>query len=254
MPFYDSNKLLNNSQNIQYINIYANFNNKDNKEEQNKRSLSTILSDKIQKNEENDNLSYNSEYIQKKLEEEEKKNINKYKNMKYEISNANNIHINPVFKNNFMSIKEYFNKSRNKYKNSMRSSNSFDMSYKLESKVFTNLENSFNKKLSINNNITKINKKKITIKCSINEPHKASFTIIVGKKVEISKLKMTICEQLSKKNKVYATLKPNSICLMKNYSFVQEFGTVGDSILSDGDNIYIILIDSMKKAQLNEQK
>ena len=48
------------------------------------------------------------------------------------------------------------------------------------------------------------------------------------------------------------TFKPNSFCLMKNYSFIQEFGTVGDTILSDGDNIYIILKDSMKKAQLNE--
>ena len=149
-----------------------------------------------------------------------------------------------------MSIKEYFNKSGNKFRKSSRLANSFDMSFSLESKVFTNLENSFNKKLSFNNNINKVNKKKITIKCVINEPYKASFTVIVGKKVEISKLKMTICEQLSKKNKVYASLKPNSFCLMKNYAFVQEFGTVGDTILSDGDNIYIILKDSMKKAQL----
>ena len=64
---------------------------------------------------------------------------------------------------------------------------------------------------------------------------------------------MTICEQLGKKNKIYASLKPNSFYLMKNYSFVIEFGTVGDTNLTDGDNIYIILKDSMKKAQLNEQ-
>ena len=151
-----------------------------------------------------------------------------------------------------MSIKEYFDKSGNKFKNkNNRTSNSFDMSFNLESKVLTNLENSFSQKLSFNNNIVN-NKKKITIKCQINEPHKASFTVMVGKKVEISKLKITICEQLGKKNKVYSTLKPNSFCLMKNYSFIQEFGTVGDTILSDGDNIYIILKDSMKKAQLIE--
>ena len=250
----NQNQLVNNTTNIQNIKIYGTFNNQDKKEESNKRSLSKILSDKIQKNED-DNLSYTSEYLQKNLEQKEKNIINKYKSMSYEISNANNININPGFKNNFLSIKQYFNKSGNKVRNSMKSANSFDMSYNFESKVFTNLENSFSKKLSFHNNINnKMNKKKITIKCSINEPHKASFTVIVGRKVEISKLKMTICEQLSKKNKVYATLKPNSICLMKNYSFVQEFGTVGDSILSDGDNIYIILIDSMKKAQLNEPK
>ena len=34
----------------------------------------------------------------------------------------------------------------------------------------------------------------------------------------------------------------------------QEFGTVRDSVLSDGDNFFIILKDSMKKEQLNEQK
>ena len=40
---------------------------------------------------------------------------------------------------------------------------------------------------------------------------------------------------------------------MKNYSFIQEIGTVGDTNLSDGDNVYIVLKDSMKKAQINEQ-
>ena len=49
--------------------------------------------------------------------------------------------------------------------------------------------------------MNKISKKKIAIKCLINEPLKASFTVIVGKKVEFSKLKMTICEQLFKKIK-----------------------------------------------------
>ena len=39
---------------------------------------------------------------------------------------------------------------------------------------------------------------------------------------------------------------------MKNYSFIQEFGTIGDTILSDGDNVYIILKESMNKAQLIE--
>ena len=71
--------------------------------------------------------------------------------MPYEISPSNNIHINPVFKNNLMSIKEYFNKSGNKFRKSARLANSFDMSFNLESKVFTNLENSFSKKLSFHN-------------------------------------------------------------------------------------------------------
>ena len=110
--------------------------------------------------------------------------------------------------------------------------------------LMLNFETSFNKKLSLNNNLLKINKKKITIKCQINEPKKASFTIIIGKKVEMSKLKNTICEQLKKKNKIYANLKVNQFCLMKNYSFVQEFGNVEDTNLSDGDiNTYEVDYD-----------
>jgi hypothetical protein len=182
-----------------------------------------------------------------KQNEEEIKSINKYKKS-FEISSQNNININPVLKNNIMSIKEYFNKSGNKLTKKTNRTNSFDMSFNLESKVL-NLENSFSQKLSFNNTEVKSNKKKIMIKCQINQPCKASFTIIVGKKVEIGKLKLSICEKLAKKNKAYSKLKPNSFCLMKNYAFIQEFGTVDDSILSDGDNIYIILKDSMEKAQ-----
>ena len=238
--------------------IFANINNI-NKEllnikfEKNQKSLGQILLNRIKKNKELENILYNSEYIQEKQDEEEKKNINKYKNNSFEISSQNNININPVLKNIIMSIKEYFNKSGKKLKkNDLRESYSFDISFNLESKVLANFENSFNNKLSFNHNIVNNNKKKISIRCHINEPYKAYFTVIVGKKVQISKLKITICEQLNKKNKVYASLKPNSFCLMKNYSFIQEFGTVGDIILSDGDNIYIILKDSMNKAQLIE--
>ena len=255
----NTNNIQQNENNNQNKSIFENINNNNNDKEllnlkldKKPKSLSRILFDRMQENNEYQNLSYNSEYIQEKQEEEEKKNINKYKNISYEISSPNNLNINPVLKNNVMTIKEYFNKSGNKFKRKYRLANSFDMSFNLESKVLTNLENSFSNKLSFNNEIGKNDKKKITMKCIINEPHKASFTVIVGKKVEISKLKMTICEQLGKKNKIYSSLKPNSFCLMKNYLFIQEFGTVGDTILSDGDNIYIILKDSMKKAQLNE--
>ena len=38
---------------------------------------------------------------------------------------------------------------------------------------------------------------------------------------------------------------------MKNYVFIQEFGTVGDTILSDGDDVYIILKESMNKCQVD---
>ena len=41
---------------------------------------------------------------------------------------------------------------------------------------------------------------------------------------------------------------------MKNYSFVPEFGKVENSNLSNGDNVFIILKDSMIKAQVDDEK
>ena len=87
----------------------------------------------------------------------------------------------------------------------------------------------------------------------ITEPQKLSFTMLIGKKVEIPLLKQTILEQLAKKNKIFSNLKINSFCLMKNYVFIQEFGNVGDTILSDDDDVYIILKESMNKCQEKEE-
>ena len=239
---------------IENNNINSNNDNEDIKGTR-KKSLGQILFNKMKEkeNDEMDRLSYNSNYKQEKQDEEENKEINKYK---LEISSGNNINISPILKNNLVSLKEYFNKSLNKssLKRTYRpKSNSFDMSLSYEKNILTNLGNSFSKKLSINN--SKINdKKKIKIKCHITEPKKLSFSMIIGKKVEIPLLKQTILEQLVKKNKIYSNLKINSFCLMKNYVFIQEFGTVGDTILSDEDDIYIILKEIMNKCQDKEDE
>ena len=250
---------INNNNTNDFLSI--NFvNNNIKKEEENKpKSLGEILYNKIKETKEAEMLSYNSEYIQKLQDEASKNQNNKYKNY-FEISNANNININPI-KRNIGSIKEYFNKSLSNTLSLKRAkANSFDLSFNslksennLNNNLMLNFETSFNKKLNLNNNLSKNLKKKITIKCQINEPKKASFTIIIGKKVEMSKLKNTICEQLKKKNKIYANLKLNQFCLMKNYSFVQEFGLVEDTNLTDGDDIFIILKDSMFKAQNEDE-
>lgn len=99
----------------------------------------------------------------------------------------------------------------------------------------------------INNEIKNNKKKRITIKCQIDQPKRASFTIIIGKKVEISKLRSTICEQLKKKNKIYNNLKLNGFCLMKNHTFLPETGLVEQTNISDGDEIFIVLKDTIKK-------
>ena len=214
-----------------------------------RKSLGEILLNKMKEQEELDLLSYNSNYKQEIIDEENKNELNKYK---YEISCTNSININPGLKNNLLSIKEYFNKTGNRFRPHRSKSNSFDMSMNFESKVLTNLENSFSRKLSIGSQKKK-EKKTIKITCHIKEPHNINFSLLLGKKVEISVLKQTICDQLAKKNKDYASLKSNSFCLMKNYVFVQEFGTIGDTILSDGDDVYIILKESMNKCQIEEK-
>ena len=260
-PPPQSNQNINNQNNniSQNLLSFSLENNKKEKEEENKpKSLGEILFNKIKETKEAEMLSYNSEYIQQLQDNAFKNQKDKYKTY-FEISNINNININPI-KKNIGTIKEYFNKNLSTSLSLKRAkSNSFDMSFNSFNRennvnnLMLNFETSFNKKLSLNNNLLKINKKKITIKCQINEPKKASFTIIIGKKVEMSKLKNTICEQLKKKNKIYANLKVNQFCLMKNYSFVQEFGNVEDTNLSDGDTIFIILKDSMFKAQVDDE-
>ena len=200
-----------------------------------------------QNNNSNNNI-IDKNNTEKNIEEKNKGNKNNNSN-KLEISSMNNININPPLKKNFITLKNYFNNNESKYKRTYRiKSNSFDMSLNTDSKIISNFETSFCKKLSFNSP-KKANVKKINIKCCINEPQKVSFRMIVGKKVEIILLKKIICEQLSKKNKAYKDLKINGFCLMKNYSFVHEYGNVGDSILSDGDDVYIILIESMDKCQ-----
>ena len=225
------------------------------KEEPKKKSLGELLYNKIKEAKESESLSYNSEYIQQRQDQK-----NKYKNY-FEISTPSTININPN-KNlgSIGSIKEYFHKtSFSAYPSKRLKANSFDISFSFNKEnnlnnLMPNFENSFTKKLTLNNNLMKNNKKKIKITCQINEPKKASFTILIGKKVEMKKLKNTICEQLKKKNRIYANLNVNGFCLMKNYSFVQEFGLVENTNLSDGDDIFIILKDSMIKAQVNKEE
>ena len=252
--------LLNNNRSYNYNNNNNNYENKDSSfilnlnenkihTEKKRKSLGQILLNKMKEQEELDLLSYNSNYKQEKIDEENKKELNKYK---YEISSTNNININPELKNSLLSIKEYFSKTGKRFRPYRSKSGSFDISMNLESKFLTNLENSFSRKISISSQKKK-EKKTIKINCHIKEPHKVNFSLLLGKKVEVSVLKQTICDQLSKKNKVYASLKSNSFCLMKNYMFVQELGTIGETILSDGDDVYIILKESMNKCRVEEK-
>ena len=206
----------------------------------------------VKKNNESENNNNHKKLIKKNNETDNKDN-----DKKLEIFSTNKININPSLKNKLVTLKKYFNTNESQYKKFYRAkAYSFDMSANTDndtSKIISNFENTFCKKLSIDSP-KKTDVRKIKIKCHINEPYKISFSMLVGKKLEISLLKKTICEQLAKKNKAYKDLNIRGFCLMKNYAFIHEFGNVGDSILSDGDDVYIILNESMDKCQENKKE
>ena len=164
---------------------------------------------------------------------------------KLKISCTNEINVNPPFKNDISKLKKYFN-NKNKYKRkNRRKSNSLDMPRNTDSKFISDFQIS-RKKLSFDSP-NKANVNSFKINCYVNEPYKTNFSIIIGKKAEMSLLKKIIHEQLVKKNNAYKDLNIKDFSLMKNYSFVREHGNVEDSKLSDGDDIYIILSESMDK-------
>ena len=132
-------------------------------------------------------------------------------------------------------------------------SNSSDISINLEKSILENLENKFNIKEDIYNK-ENVEKEKIKINCQVNEPEKVCFSIDIRLNDDISLLKQNIFKKLSENNQVYKTINPNSFCLMKNYNFIKENGTINDCGISDEDNIYIIMKDIMKKIINNENK
>ena len=92
----------------------------------------------------------------------------------------------------------------------------------------------------------KLDDKNIKINCGIMEPKKKTFSINISRSNDISYLKLLICLQLNRNDNFYF-LKTNSFCLLKNYCFIKETGTVEDCGIKDGDNIYIILKNIMRK-------
>lgn len=114
-----------------------------------------------------------------------------------------------------------------------------------------NLENNSKKKKNIYQHQSKdgeekLDDKNIKINCEIVEPKKKSFSIKISSSKDISYLKLLICLELNRNDNFYF-LKTNSFCLLKNYCFIKETGTVEDCGIKNEDNIYIILKDIMRK-------
>ena len=223
-----------------------------------RKSLGEILKEKYP-DVDSPKYSYKSHYIQEFSDYKDYKQYKdflNYKRMHFGeinsenvISNINNINISPKLKSNLCHIKNQISITDNK----RLKANSIDLSLNFDSK---SLEKSFSRKLSIESN-SKVEKNKIKsikIYLQIIEPYKASFSVNISKKTSVALLKKKICETLALKNKNYNSLTPNSFLLMKNYCFVSEFGTIGDTILSDRDKVYIILKESMEKCHDNKEK
>ncbi len=119
----------------------------------------------------------------------------------------------------------------------------------LDNQNISNLENTFSKKLNINYlDLEDPKKEMIKIKFHIVEPYSTSFILDVNKNIQISKIKEIICKELANKNISYISLDVNSFFLMKNYKCIQDYEIVKDTILSEGDDVYIVLKESMNKS------
>ena len=168
-------------------------------------------------------------------------NNNKKNIFQISSSSRNNFEISPSYKNNLIYVKEYTNNNQKNIKIYKFETNSSDIS--LEKLIFNHLESNYEKKEEKNIG----ENGKIELNCQINEPNKLSFTVEVDKKDEISVLKGKICEELKKGNDAYEAMEENSFCLLKNFCFVEECGKTCGDMLSDGDNVIIVLKEIMKK-------
>lgn len=93
------------------------------------------------------------------------------------------------------------------------------------------------------------NKSEIKVNFHLKEPYNLSFKSNVKKNITVLELKKRICQSLVQINKECISLNSNSFFLMKNYNFIKEFGRIDESNICDGDDIYIILKENIKKCQ-----
>ena len=96
------------------------------------------------------------------------------------------------------------------------------------------------------------NSSEIKVNFHLKEPYNLSFKSNVKKNLSVLELKKRICQSLVQLNKECISLNSNSFFLMKNYNFIKEFGRIDESNICNGDDIYIILKENIKKCQNEE--
>jgi hypothetical protein len=130
-----------------------------------------------------------------------------------------------------------------------------------ENKIIYERSNSYDKNLilKMNNlesnlmmNSLETSSEMIKVNFHLKEPYNLSFKLDIKKSITVLELKKRIYQSLAQLNKECISLNNNSFFLMKNYNFIKEFGRIDESIICDGDDIYIILKENIKKCQNEE--
>jgi hypothetical protein len=277
------NMNMNNGKNSLVINMDKNKKNKINIEiNDNKINIKINDDINIDINSNNSSLSINTNNININS----KKNsisINTNNNAINNKSNFQSINVDNSRKNNFInSCKNIFNNKDFNIKNlkfqsvnddQKKVSNIFsliniDENYKnkneqnihsSENKNNYERSNSYEKILKMNNlesnlmmNSIEKSSEMIKVNMHLKEPYNLSFKLDIKKSITILELKKKIYQLLAQLNKEFISLNNNSFFLMKDYNFIKEFGRIDESNICDGDDIYIILKENIKKCQNEE--
>ena len=168
-----------------------------------------------------------------------------------------------IFNNNDFNIKnlkfQSINDDQKKVSNIFSLINFDQNIHTSENKINSERSNSYEKILKMNNlesNIMMNSFEKISEMIKVNMhlkgPYNLSFKLDIKKSITVLELKKRIYQLLAQLNKEFISLNDNSFFLMKDYNFIKEFGRIDESNICDGDDIYIILKENIKKCQNEE--
>ena len=142
---------------------------------------------------------------------------------------------------------------KNIYDLKYKKAHSYDNTYKLERKIMTNLETSFNKNLELEDfpHHNKPVNNYLNIHIQILQPYRVTFSLTLTKNTKFILFKQSICDTLKKKNNNYKNLTINSFILMKKYSILKENTLISECDLNNEDTLFIILKESLETNNYN---
>ena len=167
------------------------------------------------------------------------------KNLKFQSVNDDQKKVSNIF--SLINIDENYKNKNEQNIHSSENKNNYERS------------NSYEKILKMNNlesnlmmNSIEKSSEMIKVNMHLKEPYNLSFKLDIKKSITVLELKKRIYQLLAQLNKEFISLNNNSFFLMKDYNFIKEFGRIDESNICDGDDIYIILKENIKKCQNEE--